>query len=222
LAAGKGLRLAPLTEKCPKPLVKVNGTRIIETMLDAMISAGIDDIVIVRGYLSTQFDVLLEKYPAIRFIDNPDWDKANNIASAYYARDLFENACVFEVDLFLRNPKLITKYQYESSCLGVPVKHTKDWCLHVENGIIQRFGLGGDNCYHMFGVTCIMGKDGVKLAKEIESVYIGAGDNACFWDEVALKYFHMSHVIHIRECTFEDVIEIDTIEDYEKMKILIA
>lgn len=68
LAAGFGSRMVPITLNTPKPLVLVHGKRIIETLLDAVVAAGIEDITIVRGYLGEQFDVLLHKYPKIKFI----------------------------------------------------------------------------------------------------------------------------------------------------------
>ena len=59
LAAGFGSRLVPVTLNTPKPLVRVNGTRIIDTLIDACLSIGIDEIYVVRGYLGEQFDQLL-------------------------------------------------------------------------------------------------------------------------------------------------------------------
>lgn len=50
LATGFGQRLAPVTLDTPKPLVKVNGVRIIDTLLDALVAKGITNITIVRGY----------------------------------------------------------------------------------------------------------------------------------------------------------------------------
>ena len=65
LAAGFGSRMVPLTFNTPKPLVRVHGTRMIDTLLDAVVAAGIPEIVVVRGYLSEQFDQLLYKYPNV-------------------------------------------------------------------------------------------------------------------------------------------------------------
>lgn len=63
IAAGFGSRPVPITFNTPKPLVRVHGQRIIDSLIDACLEAGIDDIVIVRGYLAEQFDQLLYKYP---------------------------------------------------------------------------------------------------------------------------------------------------------------
>ena len=67
LAAGLGSRLLPLTLNTPKPLIRVNGKRILDTAIDAALAVGIEEIYIVRGHLAEQFDQLLAKYPMIRF-----------------------------------------------------------------------------------------------------------------------------------------------------------
>ena len=92
IAAGFGSRLVPITLNTPKPLVRVNGTRMIDTLLDAVVAAGIEEIYIVRGYLGEQFDQLLYKYPNIHFIENPIYNEANNISSAMCVRHLLQNA----------------------------------------------------------------------------------------------------------------------------------
>ena len=56
IAAGFGARMVPITLNTPKPLVRVRGKRIIDTLLDACLEAGINEIYIVRGYLAEQFD----------------------------------------------------------------------------------------------------------------------------------------------------------------------
>ena len=98
IAAGFGSRMVPITFNTPKPLVRVHGQRIIDSMLDACLEAGIDEIYIVRGHLGEQFDQLLYKYPGIRFINNTSYNEANNISSALCARHLLQNAYVFEAD----------------------------------------------------------------------------------------------------------------------------
>ena len=110
LAAGFGSRMVPLTFNTPKPLIRVHGVRMIETLLDAVVEAGIEEIYIVRGYLGEQFEVLLHKYPNIKFIDNKIYNEANNISSAYMIKDILENAYVLESDLILSNKNLIRKY----------------------------------------------------------------------------------------------------------------
>lgn len=92
IAAGFGSRMVPITFNTPKPLVRVHGKRIIDTLLEACLEAGINEIYIVRGYLAEQFDQLLHKYPMIKFLENPTYNETNNISSSMVARYMLSNA----------------------------------------------------------------------------------------------------------------------------------
>lgn len=217
IAAGFGSRLVPITLNTPKPLVRVNGKRMIDTLLDAVIAAGIQEIYVVRGYLGEQFDQLLYKYPMIHFIENPIYNEANNISSAMCVRHLLQNAYVLEADLVLYNPALITKYQYTSNYLGVPVDVTDDWCFEVKNRIITKVNVGGTNCHHMFGISYWSEADGAKLYEDIKSVYEMPGGKERYWDQVPLVYCQQHYQVEVRECSFDDIIEIDSFNDLKKI-----
>jgi CTP:phosphocholine cytidylyltransferase-like protein len=216
-AAGFGARLVPITLNTPKSLVRVKGVRIIDTLLDAVIAAGIEEILIVRGHFGEQFDQLLCKYPGLKFLENPLYNESNNISSAMCARCWLQNAYVLEADLLLHNPRLITRYQYSSNYLGVPVEVTDDWCFETKNGIITKLRVGGRRCHHMFGVSYWNQQDGAKLAGHIRQVYEMPGGKERFWDQAPLEYFKSDYEIAVRECTFDDIAEIDTISELKKL-----
>ena len=217
LAAGFGSRLVPVTLNTPKPLVRVKGVRMIDTLLDAIQEAGIKEVIIVRGYLGEQFDQLLYKYPNITFIENPLYNESNNISSAMCARYYFKNAYVMEADLVLYNKKLITKYQYSSNYLGVYTEKTDDWCFDTKNKIITKVKVGGYNCYHMFGISYWSEEDGAKLAEHIKEVYNMPGGKERYWDQVALEYFAKDYKLEVRECTFDDIVEVDNYSELKKL-----
>ena len=197
IAAGFGSRLVPITLNTPKPLVRVNGVRMIDTMLDAVVGAGIEEIYIVRGYLGEQFDQLLYKYPNIKFIENPLYNEANNISSALLARHLLKNAYVLEADLYLSNPNLITKYQYTSNYLGVPTEYTDDWCFETKNKVITKVKVGGNNCHHMYGVSYWTEEDGAKLYDDIKKVYEMPGGKERYWEQVPLVYKKKNYAVEV-------------------------
>ena len=213
IAAGMGSRLAPVTLHTPKPLVKVKGKRIIDSLLDAVIAVGIKEIYIVRGYLAEQFDQLLYKYPMIKFIENPNFNKANNISSAMLVRDLFKNAYVFDGDLLLYNQGLITKYQSVSNYLGIPVEKTHEWCLQSKDGKVTSVSIGGTNGHELLGISYWTPEAGVKFSQHIKEVYHSPGGKEKFWDEVILKYHLDEYDVGIRECSREDIVEIDTFSE---------
>lgn len=223
LAAGFGSRMVPLTFNTPKPLVRVHGTRMIDTLLDAVVAAGIPEIVIVRGYLGEQFDQLLYKYPMIKFMENPMYNEANNISSAMVARYLFQNSYILEADLVLSNPKLIRKYEYSSNFLGIPVETSDDWCFYTDkNGYIVEQCVGGRNCHQMVGISFWNAASGAKLANDLEEVYRSPGGKERYWEQVALLYKKENYQVAIRECKAEDIVEIDSYSELKRIDPLYA
>ena len=214
LAAGFGARLVPITLNTPKPLVRVHGKRIIDTLLDAVVKAEIPEIVVVVGYLAEQFEALCHKYPNIRFVHNALYNQANNIGSAYCVRDLLQNAYVLESDLLLKNEKIIRKYEYSSNMLGIPVERTDDWYVKVdERGVIVEEGVGGVNCYQMAGISYWDAKDGAQLEKDLEAVYLAPGGKERYWEQTAFVYKKENYQAHVRPCKMDDIVEIDTFNE---------
>ncbi len=213
LAAGFGSRLAPITFNTPKPLVRVHGKRIIDSLLDACLAAGIEEIYLVRGYLAEQFDQLLYQYPMIRFLENPVFNESNNISSALCARQLLSNAYVLEADLVLSNPRLIRPYQYRSNFLAIPKARTDDWCFEVEDGIITQEKIGGEHCWQMVGISYWDGADGEKLAQDLKDVYEQLGGRERYWEQVPLVFRRENYRVAVRPCEDGDVTEIDTFRE---------
>lgn len=213
IAAGFGTRLVPVTLNTPKPLVRVNGKRIIDGLIDACLEAGIDEIYIVRGYLAEQFDQLLYKYPMVKFLENPVYNEANNISSAVCARYLLSNAYVCEADLLIRNHSLIKKYQYTSNTLGIKMDRTDDWCFIVKDGYIASQQIGGLNCYQQIGISYLNEADGRKLSDHIKLAYEMPGGKEKYWDQVQFSVFKDQYKIEVRECREEDIVEIDTFKE---------
>ena len=217
IAAGFGSRMVPITLNTPKPLVRVRGQRIIDSLLDAVVAVGIEEIYLVRGYLAEQFDQLLYKYPNIKFIENPAYNEANNISSLMCVRSLLQNAYVFEGDMLLSNKALVTKYQYSSNYLGVPVSVTDDWCFETKNNQITKVSVGGTNCHQMIGISYWTAEDGKKLEVHIAAVYNAPGGKEKYWDQVPLEFYLHAYKITVRPCTFEDIIEIDTFRELKQI-----
>lgn len=213
IAAGFGSRLVPITFNTPKPLVRVHGNRIIDSLIDACLLAGINEIYIVRGYLAEQFDQLLYKYPMIRFLENPVYNEANNISSAMVARYMLSNAYVFEADLLISNPSIIKKYHYTSDFLAIKKDRTDDWCFTVKDGVITEEKVGGLDCWQMVGISYWNEADGHKLSNDILETYHQPGGKERYWEQVPLVFCKDHYRVEVRPCLDEDIVEIDTFRE---------
>lgn len=217
MAAGFGSRMVPVTLNTPKPLIKVHGKKIIETLLDAVLEAGITDITIVRGYLGEQFDLLKRKYPMIKFVDNPIYNEANNISSAYLVRDMLANAYVLESDLLLYNKELIRKYEYVTNYLGMYTTRTDDWCFETKKGFITKVRVGGENVHHMYGISYWTKEDAMKMEIDIEKVFKSPGGKERYFEEVALRECINNYKVWVREIGEGEIVEIDTYNELKQI-----
>lgn len=213
LAAGFGSRLVPVTLDTPKPLVKVHGKRIVETVLDALVARGITDITLVRGYKKEQFDVLLEKYPFLRLIDNDEYDKTNNISSAIRAIEEIEDCYICEADLLLANPAILRGYEYETNYLASACEETDDWCFDEENGRAVRYRKGGRNCFQAYGISYWNKTDARRLREDLQSVFATAEGKNIFWEFVPLVERTEKYNVAIRRCQKSDIVEIDNFSE---------
>lgn len=219
LAAGLGSRMHPITVNTPKPLVRVHGKRIIETILDAVVAADIEEVIIVRGYLGEQFELLQKKYPMIRFIENEEYIGTGTIASVYRVREYLQNAYVLESDIVVNNPAVIQKYHYRSDYLGAPVPETDDWYLKTDDaGTIIDIGVNGagDHLYKLVGFSYWNAEDGKKLKNDIEEAYHGPDGHKLSWSIIPFVINKDHYSAGILPCKTDDVTEIDSFRELQE------
>ncbi len=103
LAAGRGSRMARLTDKQPKCLIKLGGKTLLDWQLDAIKSGDIDDIFVVRGYKK-------ESLSDQRFktFDNPRWNETNMVMSLVHATSVLRQSdCVVSYSDIVYHPDII-------------------------------------------------------------------------------------------------------------------
>ncbi|MBR3039866.1 MAG: aminotransferase class I/II-fold pyridoxal phosphate-dependent enzyme [Lachnospiraceae bacterium] len=148
LAAGMGKRLKELTQSNTKCMVKVNGVTLIDRMLHQIEDHKFTKIVIVVGYegqkLIEYINTLNIKTPIV-YVNNPIYDKTNNIYSLALAKDwlLEEDTVLFESDLIFEDGVLDELLQDSRECLALVDKY-EAWmdgtCVTLgEDDTIERF-----------------------------------------------------------------------------------
>ena len=97
MAGGQGTRLMPLTATRPKPMVEVLGRPVIDFVKDAMVEAGIDEIVVTTGYRGEQLDAHVASWNAndgFRAWVNQESTPMGTAGSVGLLRDRVNGTCV--------------------------------------------------------------------------------------------------------------------------------
>ena len=214
LAAGRGERLHPLTLKTPKPLITVNGVRMIESIITALHTNGISEIYVVVGYLKEQFSFLPQKYPGIVLIENPWYREANNISSLYAARAHLADCFIMDGDQVIHDPAVLDpEFTRSGYAVSWSEQETKEWLLEVEDGQIKACSrTGGAKGYQLYSVSRWSAEDGKRLAGHAAQAF-ESGNREIYWDDLPLFLYPEDYQLGVYEMKKDAVQEIDSLEE---------
>ena len=212
MAAGIGKRMQPLTFETPKPLVKVNGVRMIDTVVDGLKYNGIIEIYVVVGYLKEQF-FEWGKEKGVQIVENPYYDTCNNISSLYVAREHLGDCIILDGDQIINNPDVLNPIFTLSGYNAVwREDETSEWLMDVEDGVVKSCSrTGGMHGWQLYSVSRWTSKDGEKLRKHLEFEF-DRGNRQIYWDDVPMFCHFDDYKLGIMEMRESDIIEIDGLD----------
>lgn len=218
MAAGIGKRLRPLTLETPKPLIEVNGVRMIDTVIRALRRNGITEIYIVVGYKKEQFLPLQEQYPGVVLIENPYYDVCNNISSLYAAREHLEDCIILDGDQMIYRAEVLSPVFKRSGYNAVWCEgETAEWLMDVKDGIVQSCSrTGGSHGWQLYSISRWTKEDGEKL-KRFLTYEFENGNRQIYWDDVAMFCHFEAFRLGIYEMQKDDVVEIDDLDELIRM-----
>jgi choline kinase len=225
-------RLRPLTDACPKCLLKIGERTLLQRTVDAMIAAGINELVVVTGYRAEMIrDFLTTQYPSlnIHFIHNGDYEHNNNIFSLWMTRPYTEGKDFLLSDSdILFDPQLIRAVlAAEGNALAL----NRHECGEEEIKVI----VDADNRIMELSKTCsieqaigesvgfekMTASYSTALFKELEQMIEHEGLIDVFYERAFERLIPQGHTFRIVDTTQFFSIELDTPEDFENAKQLI-
>ena len=209
LAAGIGKRLQPITLHTPKPLIKVNGKKMIDTIIQGLHANGIYEIYIIVGYLKEQFEELKKEYQNIQLIENPYYNQYNNISSLYVARNHLENSIILDGDQIIYNYDILNPFFKYSGYNAIwSENYTNEWLMTVENDIVTQCKRnGGKQGWQLFSISRWNSEDGKRLKYHLEN----HKNTQIYWDDVVMFCYPNDYKLGIREMKKGDIVEIDNL-----------
>jgi CTP:phosphocholine cytidylyltransferase-like protein len=221
LAAGMGTRLRPLTDNTPKSLIKVQGQPMLERQVQFLKEKGIEEIIVVTGYLKEKFEYLKEKY-GVTLIHNDKYDIYNNVYTMYLVREYLQDAYVTEADVYMRKNYFETQLQSSTYFTGIKEDFKGEWMLRFdEKHKVFDIEIGDGTDYILSGVSYWTKKDGEFIREKLEQVIESGDFDKFYWDDIVRLNLKQLD-IRVKKINSDDWFEIDSIDDLNKTEEYLA
>ncbi|MDP1760487.1 MAG: phosphocholine cytidylyltransferase family protein [Candidatus Woesebacteria bacterium] len=231
LAAGIGSRLHPLTDNCPKSLLKIDDKTILEIMISHIQDCNINEIIFVIGYLENKIkEYVTTNFPDLKthFVTNGKYTETNTGFSLLLAKDFVEDSDFIKFDADVVFDKEILKKLIECSydnalCIDKNthldaeeikvIINDKNKILKASKKIDPKKAIG-----ESIGIEKI-GKNTAKfLFQELEIMMKDKKNHQEYYEVAYERLIEKGESFHALDITGLQWIEIDTKEDFDLAK----
>ena len=232
-------RLRPLTDACPKCLLKIGERTLLERTVDAMIDVGISELVVVTGYRAEMIrDFLTEKYLSpntqhptplnIHFIHNADYEHNNNIFSLWMTRPYTEGHSFLLSDSdILFDPQLIKAViNAEGNALALNRLECGEEEIKVivdsENRIVELSKVCSIEkaIGESVGFEKMTAEYSIALFRELEQMIEREGLIDVFYERAFERLIPQGHTFRVVDTTGYFSYELDTPDDFRQAQAL--
>lgn len=216
LAAGFGSRFVPFTYETPKGLLKVKGVPMIERQIEQLKACGIEEIIIVVGYLKEAFDYLIDKYD-VKLVYNPEYAEKNNFVSLYYALEHLKRSYVLMADNWIEK-SIFNRWEPDSwfCCLYFDGK-TDEWAVQSgTHGRIAEIQIGGSDAWTIVGPAFFTQEFSDMFIDLVRKHYETPGTDNDYWEHILKDNLTTLPPMYMNKQSRENVHEFESLEDLRK------
>jgi histidinol-phosphate aminotransferase len=212
MAAGISSRCLPFSKIIPKGLFRIKDEILIERQIKQIKSAGINQIVMVAGYMKEKFLYLKEKFGLI-VIENDDFIERNNNHSLFLAQKYLKNSYICCSDIYYPD-NVFSLYEYDSyfAC-KYSREFIDEYCItETKNDYITKIQRGGKYCWYTIGHVYFNNAVSQKFNELLNAEHDLPEVKKMIFDD-----FHIKHIdklpARINEYKDNDILEFDTLQE---------
>lgn len=220
LAAGFGMRMAPINFVTSKALIEVKGEVLIERQIRHLIEVGITDISIVVGFMKESFDYLVDKF-GVKLIVNDSYASMNNIYSVGLASDRLDCCYIVPCDIWCRFNPFSREELYSWYMVSNENDSESTVRINRKNELATISSSMSGN--RMIGITYLIKTDSDIVESNLKRLLSDRKHDECFWETALFNNDRMivnARIVpddEIREInTYEQLREIDSASDHLK------
>ena len=227
LAAGMAKRLRPLTDEKPKCLLEVGGKTLLQRTVDAMISAGVKEFVVVTGYraeMIREFLTVNYQLSIINYIDNVDFEHNNNIFSLWLAMQKLHGQEVLLMDSdILCDPEAVRRVARKTNPALAMQQHElgeEEMKIVVDEAgritEISKTCSPADAIGESVGIEKMTPVYTEAIYQELRKMILDEGQIDIFYERAFERLIPQGHTFEVVDTTDLFSYELDTPEDLEK------
>lgn len=211
LAAGYGMRMAPINTEEPKGLLEVKGETLIERLIKQLHEVGVQDIKVVVGFMKEHYEFLIDKYN-VKLVVNSHYKDWNNIYSLFLVKDDISDTYILPCDVWFEKNPFSTIEDESWYLFGEEQVPGSNW--QVKNNEKVRFNSSKGN--KMIGLAYLNEMQGKNISKLLEKS-IEEKQYTSFWEDVLenkknflLKGKLISDNSHAEINSYEQLLDLDS------------
>ena len=212
LAAGAGMRMAPINTQTPKGLLEVHGEPLIERIIGQLRQAGVREISLVVGYMMEQYEYLIDKF-GVELIANGQYAVKNNLHSLALAAERLGGTYVVPGDLWCAENPFSDRELYSWYMVSDREDDASTVRVTRKRELAQVPPAGGGNA--MIGISYLMGPEAETVRRRLRSMDRNGRYDGCFWEETLYEQGKM--LLSARVVPAGAVVEINTYEQLREL-----